>query len=55
MSNTCFVKIRKIVHALDLTANRRAAECSANCCFPFLSGGDGVIDLGGDDVDEDEN
>jgi hypothetical protein len=26
-------------------ANRRSAECSANCCFPFLSGSDGVIDL----------
>lgn len=26
-------------------ANRRSAECSANCCFPFLSGGDGIIDL----------
>jgi hypothetical protein len=34
-------------------ANRRSAECSANCCFPFLSGGDGVIDL--EDEDEDVN
>ena len=26
-------------------ANLRSAECSANCCFPFLGGSDGVIDL----------
>ena len=34
--------------------NRRSAECSANCCFPFLSGGDGVIDLGGEAEAESE-
>ena len=32
-------------------ANRRSAECSANCCFPFLSGSDGVIDLEDDNGD----
>ena len=36
-------------------SNRRAAECSANCCFPFLSGGDGVIDLKGEDESDRDN
>lgn len=36
-------------------ANRRSAECSANCCFPFLSGGDGVIDLENDEANAEAN
>ena len=50
-----FRKNKKNCPCAGDAANRRAAECSANCCFPFLSGGDGVIDLGGDEEDETEN
>ena len=47
-----FRQNKKNCPCLGDEANRRSAECSANCCFPFLSGGDGVIDL--EDVPESE-
>ena len=43
--NYLFQQNKKLFPCVGDATNRRSAECSANCCFPFLSGGDGVIDL----------
>ena len=43
--NYLFQQNKKSFPCVGDETNRRSAECSANCCFPFLSGGDGVIDL----------
>jgi hypothetical protein len=40
-----FRQNKKQCPCLGDEVNRKSAECSANCCFPFLSGNDGVIDL----------
>jgi hypothetical protein len=49
-----FRQNKKSCPCLGDEANRRSAECSANCCFPFLSGGDGLIDLEDEVEDEPE-
>ena len=46
--NYLFKQNKKSFPCVGDATNRRSAECSANCCFPFLSGGDGVIDLEGE-------
>lgn len=43
--NYLFQQNKKSCPCVGDETNRRSAECSANCCFPFLSGGDGVINL----------
>ena len=43
--NYLFQQNKKSFPCVGDETNRRSAECSANCCFPFLSGKDGVIDL----------
>jgi hypothetical protein len=40
-----FKKNQKSCGCAGVESNRRAAQCSANCCFPILSGGDGAIEL----------
>ena len=49
--NYLFQQNKKSFPCVGDATNRRSAECSANCCFPFLSGGDGVIDLEADEVE----
>jgi hypothetical protein len=46
--NYLFQQNKKTFPCVGYETNRRSAECSANCCFPFLSGGDGAIDLEGE-------
>jgi len=46
--NYLFQQNKKNCPCFGNESNRRSAECSANCCFPFLSGGDGAIDLEGE-------
>jgi hypothetical protein len=46
--NYLFQQNKKNCPCFGDEANKRSAECSANCCFPFLSGGDGAIDLEGE-------
>ena len=46
--NYLFQQNKKTFPCVGDETNRRSAECSANCCFPFLSGGDGAIDLEGE-------
>lgn len=43
--NYIFKKNKKFCGCVGDVANLRSAKCSANCCFPFLSGGDDIIDL----------
>ena len=47
--NYVFKKNKKFCGCVGDEANYNSAKCSANCCFPFLSGGDGIIEL--DDSD----
>ena len=49
--NYLFKKNKKFCPCISDKQNLKSAVCSANCCFPILSGGDGIIDI----YDEDED
>ena len=46
-----FDKNKKNCGCMGDESNLNAAKWSANCCFPILSGGDGVIDLEDDNAE----
>ena len=45
--NYVYKKNKKLFPCSTDEQNRKSAQCSANCCFPILSGGDGIIELDG--------
>ncbi len=45
--NYIYKKNKKLCPCSTDEQNRKSAQCSANCCFPILSGGDGIIELDG--------
>jgi hypothetical protein len=51
--NYMFKKKQQFCGCCGPENNRKAAQFSANCCFPILSGGDGIIDLSDEENDLD--
>lgn len=53
-TNYLYKKNMKYCGCAGKSQNLKSAQCAAACCFPILSGGDDIIDLIGDPIDEDD-
>jgi hypothetical protein len=53
-TNYLYKKNMKYCGCAGKAQNLKSAQCATACCFPILSGGDDIIDLIGDPIDEDD-